>query len=263
MRVHFATRRPDSTSAGGWSSCAARTGAGPTVAAPARRSRWPGTNTALELVAPYASGARLMLARVNGADTVDEFLLPPRRADPLRLRRQRWPLAAYQNVYATTPGSAEMPSAGRPFTPELITALVARGVLVAPITLHTGVSSPERHEPPFPEQYEVPGGDGARSCRGPGAGGRVIAVGTTVVRALETAARPDGTVKPAAGWTDLVIDTEARGAGRRRADHRLARAAGLAPADAGRARRPGRCLTAPTAPRSSAATCGTSSATAI
>ena len=77
-------------------------------------------------------------------------------------------MSAYQNVYATTPGSAEMPSAGRPFTPELITALIARGVLVAPITLHTGVSSPERHEAPYPEQYEVSRADGARPCRGPG-----------------------------------------------------------------------------------------------
>ena len=119
---------------------------------------------------------------------------------------RKWPLGAYQNVYATTPGSAEMPSAGRPFTARLLTELGARGVAVAPVTLHTGVSSPERHEPPFPEQYDVPAST-ARLVAGTRAGGgRVIAVGTTVVRALETVARPDGTLAPGSGWTGLVID---------------------------------------------------------
>ena len=91
-----------------------------------------------------------------------------------------------------------MPSAGRPFTPELITALVARGILVAPITLHTGVSSPERHEPPYAERYRGPARRPRELVNAVRAwGGRVIAVGTTVVRALETVASPDGTVEPA------------------------------------------------------------------
>ena len=96
---------------------------------------------------------------------MEEFL--ERHGEPIRYGyvRAAWPLSAYQNVYATTPGSAEMPSAGRPFTAELITRLVARGVAVAPITLHAGVSSPERHEPPFPEQYAVPEADGAAGQR--------------------------------------------------------------------------------------------------
>jgi S-adenosylmethionine:tRNA ribosyltransferase-isomerase len=119
---------------------------------------------------------------------------------------QRWPLAAYQNVYATTPGSAEMPSAGRPFTAELIALLAARGVAVAPVVLHAGVSSPELHEPPFPEHYEVPAATARHINSTHDGGGRVIAVGTTVVRALETAARPGGTIAAAAGWTSLVID---------------------------------------------------------
>ena len=119
-----------------------------------------------------------------------------------------WPLDAYQNVYATTPGSAEMASAGRPFTPQLITRLVAGGVLFAPITLHCGVSSPERHEAPLPERFEVPEQTAAliRSVRE--WGGRVIAVGTTVVRALETVAQPDGCVVAGAGWTSLVVTPE-------------------------------------------------------
>jgi S-adenosylmethionine:tRNA ribosyltransferase-isomerase len=116
----------------------------------------------------------------------------------------RWPLEDYQTVYATTPGSAEMPSAGRPFTTELITRLVAHGILIAPITLHTGVSSPERHEPPFPEYFQVPEAT-ARLIRAVKRDhGRVIAVGTTVVRALETA----GPGETASGWTGLVIEPD-------------------------------------------------------
>src|SRR5947207_2963303 len=115
------------------------------------------------------------------------------------------PLAAYQNVYAISPGSAEMPSAGRPFTERLITAVVARGIGVAPITLHTGVSSSERDEPPFPEQYEVPAPTARQIGLTRDSGGRVVAVGTTVVRALETGADANGTVAPGAGWTGLRI----------------------------------------------------------
>ena len=110
----------------------------------------------LQLVAPYASGARLLLARFEGPLTVEEYLR--RHGEPIRYEHVSgsWPLETYQNVYATAPGSAEMPSAGRPITSELLTRLTGRGVLVAPVTLHTGVSSPELHEPPFPEQFEVP-----------------------------------------------------------------------------------------------------------
>ena len=98
-----------------------------------------------------------------------------------------WPLDAYQNVYATEPGSAEMPSAGRPFTPEVITRLVAKGVGVTPLVLHTGVASLEADELPYPERVMVPPYTAARVNATHAAGGRVVAVGTTVVRALETA----------------------------------------------------------------------------
>jgi S-adenosylmethionine:tRNA ribosyltransferase-isomerase len=111
-------------------------------------------------------------------------------------------------VFAADPGSAEMPSAGRPLTAELVVRLVASGVHVAPITLHTGVSSPERGEAPYPERFRVPEST-ARLVNGVrGWGGRVIAVGTTVVRALESAAAPDGTVAAAEGWTNLVVSPE-------------------------------------------------------
>jgi S-adenosylmethionine:tRNA ribosyltransferase-isomerase len=101
-----------------------------------------------------------------------------------------------------------MPSAGRPFTAELVTELVARGVLVAPVTLHTGVSSPEQGEPPFPERFQV----AAATARLVNAvhdwKGRVIAVGTTVVRALETVAAADGSVSSGEGWTSLAVTPE-------------------------------------------------------
>ena len=159
----------------------------------------------LELVAPYASGARLMLARFNGdGDTVEDYLA--RHGEPIRYGyvSGRWSLGDYQTVYATTPGSAEMPSAGRPFTAGLITRLIARGILVAPITLHTGVSSPERHEPPFPEYFEVPEKTARLIESVRKWDGRVIAVGTTVVRALETR----GPGHAGSGWTGLVISRE-------------------------------------------------------
>lgn len=105
-------------------------------------------------------------------------------------------------------GSAEMPSAGRPFTAALVTKLVSRGVQIAPITLHTGVASAEAHEPPYAEPYLVPAATAWQVNAARAAGGRVIAVGTTAVRALESAAGADGRVHPAHGWTELVITPE-------------------------------------------------------
>ncbi len=158
-----------------------------------------------ELVASYASGARLLLARFDARLSLEDHLAG--FGQPIRYGyvHRCWPLESYQNVYSTTPGSAEMPSAGRPFTPELITRLVAKGVLIAPITLHAGVSSPERHEAPFPEQFEVPEVTAALVDSVRSRGGRVIAVGTTVVRALETAVAQGGVLVAGVGWTSLVI----------------------------------------------------------
>jgi S-adenosylmethionine:tRNA ribosyltransferase-isomerase len=118
-----------------------------------------------------------------------------------------WPAQAYQTVFAVTPGSAEMPSASRPFTPEMITSLVVRGITIAPITLHTGVSSLEGGEQPYPEPFDVPPATARLVNMTKRAGGRVIAIGTTVVRALESAAAasPDGTLPAAAGWTHHVV----------------------------------------------------------
>jgi S-adenosylmethionine:tRNA-ribosyltransferase-isomerase (queuine synthetase) len=122
-----------------------------------------------------------------------------------------WPAEMYQTAFAVTPGSAEMPSASRPFTPEMITRLVVRGVTIAPITLHTGVSSLEGDEEPYPELYDVPPATARLVDATRRAGGRVIALGTTVVRALESAAAnrgADGALPPVAGWTHHVVTPE-------------------------------------------------------
>ncbi|HVU71612.1 MAG TPA: S-adenosylmethionine:tRNA ribosyltransferase-isomerase [Mycobacteriales bacterium] len=119
--------------------------------------------------------------------------------------RRRYPLADYQTVFASEPGSSEMASAGRPFTADLVTRLIARGIGVAPIVLHTGLSSPEVHELPSAERFRVPEAAAAQVNATIAAGHRVVAVGTTVVRALESAADVDGVVHAAEGWTDLVL----------------------------------------------------------
>jgi S-adenosylmethionine:tRNA ribosyltransferase-isomerase len=161
-----------------------------------------------ELLAPFACSERLTVASLELDRPVEEYL--QRHGRPIRYGYvpEAWPLDAYQTIFARDPGSAEMPSAGRPFTTELVTELVSRGILVAPVTLHTGVSSPERGEPPYPERYSVPETT-ARLVNAVHAwDGRVIAVGTTVVRALETTAAADGTVSGGDGCTSLVVTPE-------------------------------------------------------
>jgi S-adenosylmethionine:tRNA ribosyltransferase-isomerase len=150
--------------------------------------------------------ARLWRARLSVA--VVPYLL--RHGLPIRYSyvRRDWPLSFYQTVFAARPGSAEMPSASRPFTPEVVTQLITRGVLIAPLTLHCGVSSLEAGEDPYPEPYDVPPATARLVNHVRAAGGRVIAAGTTVVRALETAARADGQVAARAGWTSHVVTPE-------------------------------------------------------
>ena len=124
--------------------------------------------------------------------------------------QQDWPNEYYQTVFATEPGSAEMPSAGRAFTPELLTQLIAQGVQIAPLVLHTGVASLEDHEPPYEEYYRVPVETARAVNQARHRDGRIIAVGTTVVRALETVTDRDGVTHPNEGWTCEII-TPARG----------------------------------------------------
>ena len=150
---------------------------------------------------------RLWRARLSTA--VLPYLF--RHGSPIRYSyvEHDWPLESYQTVFGTRPGSAEMPSASRPFTPDLVTRLVARGITIAPLTLHTGVSSLEGDEDPYPEPYDVPPATARQVNLTRSSGGRVIAVGTTVVRALETVAEPDGTVTASAGWTSRVVTPQA------------------------------------------------------
>jgi S-adenosylmethionine:tRNA ribosyltransferase-isomerase len=204
VRVHFATRAPHLED--DWRVVEIRSADGSRpLRLPAGESLSLRGDATLQLVAPYASGERLMLARFCCALLVDEYL--ERHGEPIRYSHvpSPWPIEAYQNVYAISPGSAEMPSAGRPITRELVSRLVAREIVVAPITLHCGVSSPESHEPPFPEWYEVPAHTAQHISAARSRGGRVIAVGTTVVRALESAGGPDRCSCARSGWTGLVV----------------------------------------------------------
>ena len=103
------------------------------------------------------------------------------------------------------PGSAEMPSAARPFTAELVTELISAGVLLATVTLHAGVASLETGEPPLPEWFSVPPATADLVNLTRAAGRRVVAVGTTSTRALESAALPGSRVRASSGLTELVI----------------------------------------------------------
>lgn len=163
------------------------------------------------LLAPYPAGAatrRLWLARLDLATDVMRYL--DAHGQPIRYAHTQgaWPLDAYQSVFSRVPGSAEMPSAARPFTDRIVSDLVARGVLVVPITLHTGVSSQEAGEAPYAERFAVPPATAAVVDAARRDGRRVIAVGTTVVRALETTADGRGRSHPGSGWTETVITPE-------------------------------------------------------
>ncbi len=183
------------------------------TASAGERLELPGGATAV-LARPYAvlsnGRVRLWVATLSLPEPALAYL--DQHGFPIRYSyvRAAWPASYYQTVYATEPGSAEMPSAGRAFTPEILMRLVARGVTVAPLLLHTGVASPEAFEPPYAEYYRVPAATARLVNSARQAGQRIIAVGTTVVRALETVAARDGTVRAGQGWTDLVI-SPARG----------------------------------------------------
>lgn len=155
-----------------------------------------------------ARGSRLWRARVPAAGGVRAWLAAAGRPIRYSYLRDSWPLDSYRTIFGRPEaefGSAEMPSAARPFTPAVLDGLRARGVGVAKLALHTGVSSLGIDEVPLPERYRVPAAtaDAVNAARA--AGGRVVAVGTTVTRALETVADATGHVSPGSGWTHLVL----------------------------------------------------------
>jgi S-adenosylmethionine:tRNA ribosyltransferase-isomerase len=163
----------------------------------------------LDVEAPYGGAGRLWVASLRTPTGWRTWLAAHGRPIRYDYVGRAWPLATYQSVYATEAGSAEMPSAGRPFTAEVLTRLVAKGVGVTPLLLHTGVASLEADELPYPERVTVPPETAQRVEATRAAGRRVVAVGTTVVRALETAAEAGGgTVVAYDGWTDLVVTPE-------------------------------------------------------
>ena len=167
-----------------------------------------GPGASLVLDQDQGGAGRLWVARLRLPQRTLTWLAVHGRPIRYGYVEHPWPLSAYQNVYANEPGSAEMPSAGRPFTPEVITRLVAKGVGVSPLVLHTGVASLEADELPYPERARVPAATAAAVNAAHQSGHRVIAVGTTVVRALESAGDSAGVVAPFDGWTDLVITPE-------------------------------------------------------
>lgn len=156
-------------------------------------------------------GPRLWWGRVSDPDLLG---LLRRHGRPIRYSytQRDQPLSVHQTVFALPSadgsGSAEMPSAARPFTARLVAELVSRGVQFAPITLHTGVASAEAHEPPYPERYEVPEASARLINAARAGGGRILAVGTTAVRAVESAVDAEGVVRARKGWTDLVVTPE-------------------------------------------------------
>ena len=151
---------------------------------------------------PTGEGNRLWRASVRG--DLDRQLSWNGRPIAYGYLDRPYPLAAYQTVFATHPGSAEMASAGRPFTHALVTRLVTAGIHLAPVTLHTGVSSQEAGEAPGPEWFEVPPASARTINTARADGGRVIAVGTTATRAVESSVRGSYAVA-GRGWTDRVV----------------------------------------------------------
>ncbi|HEX4755052.1 MAG TPA: S-adenosylmethionine:tRNA ribosyltransferase-isomerase [Candidatus Dormibacteraeota bacterium] len=159
---------------------------------------------------PSLVSSRLWRATPSTTLDVHEYLSRHGRPIEYGHLSSTYPLTDHQNVYARQPGSAEMVSAGRPFTASLLVRLVAAGVTVAPVVLHTGVSSPENGEPPQPERFDVSDATARLVMSARCSGNRVVAVGTSVVRALESAATGSGEVRAAGGWTDLVLGPQRR-----------------------------------------------------
>lgn len=196
--VHFSTELAD----GAWVVELRAPGGRCSTSKPGERLDLPG-GASLTLLAEHVPG-QARLWRAAASVPVPGLLAASGRPIRYGYVPRAWPLSDYQTVFAREPGSAEMPSAARPFTDALVTRLVTDGVLVAPLLLHTGVSSLETGEPPQAERFRVPATTAALVSWVRTRGGRVIAVGTTAARALESAF--DGSAVGAAeGWTDLVL----------------------------------------------------------
>jgi S-adenosylmethionine:tRNA ribosyltransferase-isomerase len=167
----------------------------------------------VEIVGPAPGGGRRV--RLHTPLPVAEALgrhghmpLPPYiQRDDDALDRER-----YQTVFARTPGSVAAPTAGLHFTPELLSRLERKGVRRTAVSLHVGIGTfrpvdaddPAEHEM-HSELYHVPIAASAAVAEARARGGRVWAVGTTVVRTLESVGASDGTITPGSGSTRLFI----------------------------------------------------------
>ena len=161
------------------------------------------------LLVPYTRSQRLWVATFDR--NVPQLMQTYGKPIAYPYVKGTWPIEMYQTVYAGPPGSAEMPSAGRAFTPDVLEQLAHRGIGFVTLTLHTGVASLEGAEKPYAEEYWVPECTALAVREAKADWRRVIAVGTTVVRALESAYDPDsGCVIATHAWTEEVI-TPARG----------------------------------------------------
>jgi len=145
----------------------------------------------------------------GGSELID---LIYRLGEPVRYQyvSKPWELNYYQTIYARDPGSAEMPSAGRAFTWRMLLQLRKMGIETAFITLHTGLSSYlddelDRRHPTIAEEYIIGPQTALKIGAASSAGKRIIAVGTTVVRALESAAQADGSVRAGHHYSELMI----------------------------------------------------------
>lgn len=146
--------------------------------------------------------------RING--NLESYMA--RYGQPIKYEKlsESYPLDYYQTFFSFHPGSSEMPSAGRGFTQNLVTKLLQKGIVFAPILLHTGVSSLEENEPPYPEYMELSPVSALIINNANQQGKRVIAVGTTAVRAVESAVNQAGEVAAYMGNTDLFITDDYR-----------------------------------------------------
>ena len=159
----------------------------------------------VRLSAPYAGSRRLWVAAVDVGEPVVDHLVHHGRPIRYGYVTRDWPIENYRSIFSQDLGSAEMPSASRPFTAEVVADLVRHGVVFAPLILHTGVSSAEFGEPPYPERYAVGRPTAALVNGARDAHSRVVAVGTTVVRALATVTDDRGVVHPGRGWTERFV----------------------------------------------------------
>ncbi len=167
----------------------------------------PGGGSA-HLLVSYPGSTRLWIAQLDLPAPVFAYLGRYGRPIAYPYVRGEWPIEMYQTVYARVPGSAEMPSAGRAFTPEVMACAIARGIGIASLSLHTGIASLERDEPLIEEFYRVSVETAEAVNNACERGGRIIAVGTTVVRALESSVDERGRIIASQGWTDLVTTPE-------------------------------------------------------